>query len=157
MLCPRVLWPPHSLRSAMPLLATVVLVAGCSGPKSDYSKVDLLNVGGTVTMDGQPLADVTVVFEGDGGQFSFGTTDAAGQYELQFDSVRKGVTPGFKRVRITSRPVGDDEEGGGEESEEGVGRRRAKETVPRVYNTESKLRVEVSPNQRRYDFDLTKG
>lgn len=155
MLCPCVLWLTHFLRSTMLLLATVVLVAGCSGPISDYGKVDLMNAGGRVTMDGQPLADVTVVFEADGGQFSFGKTDASGQYELRFDSVKKGLTPGPKLVRITSRPVGEEDEGGGEETEENSGRKKSKETVPRKYNTESKLRVEVSPKQRRYDFDLT--
>jgi hypothetical protein len=136
------------------LLAFVLLLMGCSGPRSDYAKVDLISVGGTVTMDGSPLPDVTVVFEGDGGQFSFGKTDAAGRYELRFDSVKKGVTPGAKLVRITSRPVGE-EEGGGEEGAESGVPAGAREAIPRSYNVASTLRVNVSPKQRQHDFDLT--
>lgn len=137
-----------------PLLAAVVLVAGCGGPKIDYTKVDLVPAGGKVTMDGNPLPNVTVVFEADGGQFSAGKTDAFGQYELRFDSVKKGVTPGAKLVRITSLPVGE-EEVSSEEISEGGAPVRAKETIPRFYNVESTLRVEVLPKQRQYDFNLT--
>ena len=46
------------------LLSCLLLSAGCGGSiEADYSKLDLVDVSGTVTLDGQPLSGATVVFE----------------------------------------------------------------------------------------------
>ncbi len=82
---------------------------GCGG--RDYSLVD---VSGTVTMDGNPLADASVIFTpvGDGvGPASASTTDASGQYVLKtIDLDLTGAVPCLQRVTITTaRANGDDE------------------------------------------------
>lgn len=163
--------PFISLRSpplpAAAILLTTAALVGCGPPTADYSKVDLVPVSGTVTLDGQPLAGAVITFENpDNEMFAYALTDASGGYELQFDSVKKGCTPGSKIVRISTTrsipgltpdagEVGDDE---GAEEEEGAARvPRREERVPTAYNRESSLRVEVSSGSRRHNFDLTSG
>lgn len=142
----------------------LVLTAGCGAPEMDYSQVDLVSAGGTVTLDGQPLPGAVVTFENAEGQFSYGLTDDSGYYELQFDSVKEGVTTGPKTVRIsTTRKIlglnADDTEGGevGEASEEGetASPAAAVEKVPAKYNKNSELKADVTSGQSEYNFDLT--
>jgi hypothetical protein len=138
-------------RPLLPALFVAVSLAGCGGPRSDYSKLALVEVDGVVTLDGEPLSGATVVFRDPQGSFSAGVTDAAGHYRLQFDSVKSGVTPGRKTVSITTRPVGEGgEESGAEEGEPPP----AKERIPARYNRASTLEVEVTPSRRTHDFAL---
>lgn len=159
---------PASLYVAAAALSAAALV-GCGPPSADYSKVDLVPVSGTVTLDGQPLAQAVITFENpDNGMFAYALTNASGGYELQFDSVKKGCTPGSKIVRIsTTRSIpgltpeaGEVGDGEGEEEsgeEEGAAPARRQERVPAAYNRESTLQVEVSSGSRTHDFDLTSG
>lgn len=136
----------YSLTSTVGLL---ILAAGCStSPQIDYAKAGLVDVSGTVTMDGEPLSEALVHFETDDGRISYGRTDVTGHYELRFDSDMQGVIPGEKTVRIsTSASTGD-------EAERGTSVARI-ETVPVRYNKESELRVEVKPGEAQtFDFDL---
>jgi hypothetical protein len=148
--------------------ACVFGLPGCGGPPTaDYSKVDLLSVDGTVTLDGNSLADAVILFENPvTATFSYALTDASGGYKLRFDSVKIGCTPGPKVVRVSTTmkiPGLNGEEGGGEE--EGVGEESEDggespssasrgEQVPSRYNRESELRVEVGPGSQQFDFDL---
>ena len=67
-------------------VSTLVLVslasAGCMGVSTDYSKVDIAQVSGTITLDAQPLSGVTVLFEAPDKTTAFGTTDASGQFTI---------------------------------------------------------------------------
>lgn len=142
--------------SCVPLL----LLVGCStAPQMDYSKADLVEVTGTVTMDGAPLAFAVLSFDSPDGQFSYAMTDEAGSYRLQFDMNKTGCTKGPKVVQIsTSRKilglnVADEGEGAEEEEGEG-GQRPSTETVPACYNKESVLTAEVSASKTTFDFDL---
>ena len=160
-------WP--SVRFAA--VAVIVLVAiGCGGPpQADYSKVNLVPVEGTVTLDGSPLLNAVITFENpDDGMFAYAMTDASGSYELRFDSVMMGCTPGTKVVRIsTTRRIpglnGGEEGGGegegemGEEGGEVQVSSSGGEQVPSQYNRESELEVEVSSGNQHFDFDLVSG
>lgn len=127
------------------------LLVGCGRPKADYSALGLIDVAGTVTLDGRPLEGVTVIFEAADGQFSYGVTDTAGYYELQIDSEKSGVTPGEKIVRVTSRLLSEEfGEVPEESSQEPAGPQP--EQVPAIYNRESSLRVMVPSDN--YDFAL---
>lgn len=137
-------------------------LAGCgTAPQANYKDLGLVKVSGNVTLDGTALPNATVKFESEDGQFSYGETDANGNYSLQFDSEKKGATPGEKIVRIsTSASVGEEagEEVVGEESEEGSASAKTKpaELVPAKYNTESELKRTVEPGRNQtFDFDLT--
>lgn len=142
----------------------LLLAAGCGGvaPTPNYGKVTLLTVSGSVTLDGQPLPNAVVTFDAEDGQFSYGLTDSNGRFSLQFDSVKSGVTPGKKTVRIsTTRKIlglNTEEEGGIEEaSVEGQSTKQhtsAKELVPTRYNKKSELSVEVGPEKTTFEFPL---
>ena len=156
---------------AVSLMLTAI---GCGGPpQADYSKVDLLSVDGTVTLDGSPLANAVITFENpEDSTFAYALTDASGGYVLQFDSVMKGCTPGTKIVRIsTTRRIpglnGGEEggEGEGDLAEEEMGEESGEdgdsgaapaggERVPSKYNRDSELTVEVSSGSLHHDFDL---
>ncbi len=142
----------------------LLLTTGCGGvaPAPNYSKLTLLSVSGSVTLDGQPLPNAVVTFDAEDGQFSYGLTNSNGKFSLQLDSVKSGVTPGKKTVRIsTTRKIlglNTQEEGGGEESgDEGESSKAntpAKELVPTRYNKKSELSIEVSSGKTTFDFSL---
>lgn len=142
-------------------LACCLFFAGCSATNSiDYGKVTLVNVSGTVTLDGQPLAGAVVTFENqETGTMSFARTNSSGSYTLQFDSEKDGVTPGRKLVRFsTTRTIlglrGEDGAEEGEASTEGAKADRKQELVPECYSGKSTLTVEITPESTTVDFDL---
>lgn len=132
------------------VMTALALVAGCStGPKMDYAKAGLVQVGGVVKVGGTPLADALVIFENpENGTFSFARTDATGRYALMFDSVQPGVTKGRKTVRI--KTAGSFGEGDPDARSAG-----GKELLPACYNSASKLVVEVTGPSSDVNFDLT--
>lgn len=82
-------------------LATL-MIWGCSEEAPNYAE-QLVPLRGTVTLDGKPLADATVVFlarEGESRQTS-GTTDDTGQFSLATGSGNEGAIPGEYDVLIT--------------------------------------------------------
>lgn len=146
-----------------------LLIGGCqTSNEIDYGKVDLIQAGGTVTLDGTPLASAVISFDNpETGTFSYARTDSAGKYTLQFDTQKTGVTPGPKIVQIsTSRTIlgldgeeggegsGEGEEGGGEGEGTGGASNNDTEAVPSCYNKESILKVEVTKDRTTYNFDL---
>lgn len=139
----------------LPILG-LFLSFGCGGPTADYSMVDLVNAGGTVTMDGAPLAGAVVTFEDPTDDtFSYALTDGAGKYVLQFDSEMKGVKTGKKVVRIsTTKKILGLNTASATEGGDPDAKRSDKESVPEKYNKKSILEVEVSKGSVRFDFDL---
>ena len=134
----------------------VLTLAGCSTkPVVNYGQITLLNVSGTVTLDGKPLSNAVLTFENPDSSFSHGQTDTRGKYALQFDSVKAGCTPGKKIVRIsTKRKTGEDGDDG--DDEEGTAKvAPTVEQIPERYNKTSELTVEVSLDKTQFDFDLT--
>jgi hypothetical protein len=112
--------------------------AGCGGGSN------LGEVEGTVTLDGQPLANALVEFEPiDEGQRSAygGMTDATGRYVLFAAGDAKGAALGEYTVHITIE--GPDDEGG--------------QTVPRIparYNSQSELRATVKAGTQTINWPL---
>jgi hypothetical protein len=112
----------------------LIAVAGCerSGPQ-------VAPVRGRVTLDGEPLADTSIVFEAEGMPPSGGYTDKNGNYELIFKRGVKGAPIGLNRVTIL------------ENTQRTLGPQR----VPARYNQESELKREVKPGDNEINFDLT--
>lgn len=80
------------------LIAAAALSVGCSG--------GLVNVSGTVTLDGSPVAGAKVTFiPTASGIPASGTTDAAGRYELAIGSGRDGVPRGRYAVTVSKLKV----------------------------------------------------
>ena len=131
------------------MLCTLCLpLVGCGGAPTDQP--DLGTVTGTVTMNGQPLTNVMVVFSPENGRSSMGVTDAEGNYELEYVGDTKGAKIGQHKVSITTAQTDSSEESGGEESEA-----PAKETIPPMYNSQTTLTEEVKPGENIINFTLT--
>lgn len=149
------------LHSRWALGLSLGLFVGCGGPVADYSRVDLVQGTGTITLDEQPLAGAVVTFEDPSDDTcAYAMTDASGHYTLQFDSEMKGVKTGKKIVRIstTRKILGLNCQAGQEESSVRSQDRRPDrqgEKVPDRYNRKSELRVEVTQSSGSFDFALT--
>lgn len=131
----------------------LVLSVGCGGSiNADYSNLDLLDVSGTVTLDGKPLPGATVAFEARDKTYSSGITDENGEYDLLFNTEKSGCLPGDKIVRIQVKT--DSEAPEGESDIEGDNGQQANVKVPEEYNKNSTLEVTVDANHTTFDFDL---
>ena len=134
--------------------SAAALLSGCSDPlATDYSGLGLVEVSGTVTLDGDPLPGATVIFEADDQTYSFGRTDASGRYELMFNSEKSGVLPGRKIVRITMGPIGEEADAG-EPDEGGVSPAPDGVAIPGRYHARSELTADVSAERHEFDFNL---
>lgn len=119
----------------------------------------LAEVTGTVTLDGQPLANAQIQFSANkmpDSSFAYGVTDSSGQYRMRLDTYHTGVLPGYKVVRIWTTLRGP---GINELLKQTGGLTPAgKEIVPTRYNQQSELSVTVEQNGRHtFDFDLQSG
>jgi hypothetical protein len=124
-------------KRALPTLllgATVLLTAGC-GQK-------LTEVSGTVTFDNSPVADGDIIFEDPDGKI----TPVAGKIVNGQYSVT--VPPGSKKVRINaSKPA--------TKPDPVMGMMPIEPLIPKEYNTETKLTVDLKPGkQEGVNFDL---
>lgn len=95
------------LYSAPLLLILFGVLVGCSG--NSYP-----SVSGKVTMDGKPVAAVTVVFTPEGsitnttpGPYSIGVTNEQGAFTLKTRSGESGAVPGPHRVGIEYASAGE--------------------------------------------------
>ncbi len=127
-----------SVVATFALCISTLCLTGCSS--------DFVTVTGTVTLDGEPLENAFVEFtpQVDGGSMAYGRTDSQGKYDMMFSMSQKGAMPGENIVRITTADVGDE------------GAANSREQVPRKYNVESVLRVNVEAGTANaFDFPLT--
>jgi hypothetical protein len=81
------------LIAACGLLALVSVGCGDKGPK-------LYPATGTVTYEGKPLADASILFVPQGGRPSIGTTDASGKFSMTTNG-KPGVPAGTYSVTIS--------------------------------------------------------
>jgi len=122
----------------------LLFAAGCSGEKVP----GLGRVTGTVTMDGQPVPDASVIFDAanPGEPPSLGKTDASGNYELYYSRGHKGATIGEHAVYISTYQAPNDENP-----------QPKKETIPAKYNGKSELKVTVTRGKNIHNFELKSG
>jgi hypothetical protein len=120
------------------------MTAGCPGSRRSAQ------VNGKVTANGQPLAEVAVVFEpvGSGaGRGSSGTTDASGSYSLRFvDNNEPGALIG--RHQVTFRDLKASSEGA-----DAGGLPKQQFRFPTKYMNEPQ-EFEVKAGANQADFDL---
>jgi len=121
------------------MVALVAALAGCSSRPT--GQPEIAPVTGTVTMDGQPLAGKSVVFESDRGVLSFGNTDAQGRYKLSYIRSARGAGLGRNVVRISTPTMGPTSP-------------MHQDSIPAIYNTASTLEAEVAKGRNVFDFAL---
>lgn len=117
-----------------------LLLVGCGGP--DHPEVG--RVDGVVTLDGQPLAEATVMFQPTEGRASIATTDSAGKYSLTYLDGVPGAKLGAHKVIIRTEIPGED-------GQPPI----AKEKLPKKYHEQTELTAEVKPGSNKLDFELT--
>ncbi|EAQ80727.1 hypothetical protein DSM3645_11941 [Blastopirellula marina DSM 3645] len=122
-----------------------MLLLGC-GPRGDK---EIVEVEGTITLDGQPLPGATVLFVPGKSRPSGGRTDENGHYELHYTDRQKGARIGLNRVQITTAQ-------GPSETADGQPIAAIAERIPAQYNAASTLQFNVSGDQANVaDFDLS--
>ena len=136
--------------ATMLAIATAIAIAGCSSPPTDQPPLG--RVRGKITLDGQPLAGVEVVFAPERGRHSMATTDAGGRYDLTYVNATKGAKVGPHKVSIrpTEYPVGEaptDASSGGAPA-------GPPPKIPAKYNKRSTLTAEVKSGKNTIDFQL---
>jgi len=127
---------PFLLKSGLILIC----LAGCNKP--DHPEVG--RVHGVVTLDGQPLANATVMFQPLEGRASIGTTDEAGRYSLTYLDGVPGAKVGKHKVIIRTEVPGED-------GQPPI----VKEKLPKRYHDQTELTADVQPGTNTFDFPLT--
>jgi hypothetical protein len=139
----------------LPIVAAIVLLAVGCNPGSVRGTVP---VSGKVTYNGQPVADATVTFIGEGdARIAVSVTDASGEYRLKtLDSA--GAIPGKYTVLVTKTETtgGSGAPVSMDEAAQNRGKaREPKQLLPVKYSdaTKTPLKFEVKKGQNN-TFDL---
>ena len=121
------------------VIAMLVCLAGCGGPEHP----EVGRVSGVVTLDGQPLAEATVMFQPTNGRASIATTDSAGKYSLIYLDGVPGAKLGAHTVIIRTEIPGED-------GQPPI----AKEKLPKKYHENTELTAEVKRGSNTFNFEL---
>ncbi len=132
--------------SAAAFVAIVLTIAsvGCGGSGLAMPETGL--VEGTVTMDGQPLPNVSIVFQPQDdpkARASMALSDEQGHYSLSYHADKQGALIGPHKVSVTTPSDAPDPSG------------QAKEPIPAKYNSKSELVVEVQAGSNDIPLELT--
>ena len=121
-------------------MAMTAVVHGCGGPET--MRVELVRLGGAVSLDGTPLVKAVVIFEAPDGSYSYSETDSRGRYSLRFDSRNYGIKAGAKTVRISMNRringLNSTDEGGPEDKAGGWFGKQPPEIIAERYNERSR-------------------
>lgn len=134
-----------------------LLCTGCGGG-SENAVPELMEVSGTVILDGKPLTHTTVIFSpqsGTTGTGGFGVTDESGKYTLMHKSANSGIEPGKYEITFSKWAMPD-----GSPIPEGktAADVEAKQVIPDKFRTVTergpKNIAEVNANGDTFDFQL---
>ncbi len=109
-------------------------ISGCGGSDTP----PLGRVSGTVTLGGEPLVGVIVLFKPDQGRAATGTTNGQGQYQLEYTHRVPGAKVGPTTVMF----------------EWPLGSKDAKPLDPKYTSSKSDLKVDVKAGSNTFDFKL---
>lgn len=127
------------------LICISICSLGCGG--TDPKAPKLYTVSGTVTFNGQPLKDAAMVFRTTDGKHSAGAQVKDGKFTTK-------IAAGTSKVQINALVDSPD----GKFREENPGERVPVkvELIPKKYNSETTLTVDVKADTSNVTFDLTK-
>jgi hypothetical protein len=125
----------HELKQivALGIFPLLFVICGCGGSDTP----PLGEVTGKITLNGEPLVGVIVVFKPSVGRTATATTDVEGKYELEFAYQVPGCQTGPNTVHL----------------EWPLGTTNAK-ALPDRYTTKSELRADVKEGSNSFDFAL---
>lgn len=112
-----------------------MVLPGCSDSAPD--KPELGSVKGVVSLDGQPLAGVSIYFKPSVGRQSIATTDDQGNYEAMYMIDEAGVKVGECSVTLEWGPDGSGP------------------AIPPKYGANSELKLTVKQGENTYDIAMT--
>ncbi len=87
------------VRDVFAVTLSLCLLAGCGG-SVEKDLPELAQVTGTVTLDGNPVADAQVTFIPEKGPTATGRTDSAGKYVLGTKGTDDGASVGKHKVTV---------------------------------------------------------
>ena len=129
------------------MILTACVAGGCGAGDG----LDRRAISGSVTLDGQPLSEGTILLEPvtDRSGTAVGATIRRGAFAITRE---QGPVPGSYRARIYASSGVQDPPGKGQTERT---RRPMVELIPDVYNTRSDLRADVSDRgENHFKFDL---
>lgn len=147
------------------VIALAVNLSGCGGAKTEAPAYmsRIVPVSGTVTFNGEPLADATILFEPEQTgemESAAGATDAEGKYELKTIVVgqgpQMGAVPGAYRVVVTKFVMPDGSKAPSDMSDADAEAEGARELIPERYSDfgSTTLTADVPEGGGTVDFDL---
>lgn len=147
-----------TIKDGLLVVALSILALYLSGCGGTSDQPELGQVTGTVTLDGEPLKGIEVVFYPDSGRPARGKTDSHGKYELRYIREEFGTKVGHNRVQIAPDEEGEEDSEGDDSSEHmdagNTPRKPGKIRIPARYNTQSVLEADVQPDENVFDFKL---
>ncbi|QDU73464.1 hypothetical protein Pan97_04360 [Bremerella volcania] len=131
-----------SLSNFVVLLASLSFLAGCSASDG------MITISGSVTLDGEPVQDGSIsLMPINGGSMGGGLIEN-GHYTAK-------SSPGEMAVQIHAHKMVPKKNPTREEVERGL-TEDSVSIIPAVYNRQSELRITVAPDQKNFEFQLTK-
>jgi hypothetical protein len=130
------------------VLGMVAMTAGCGGGPA---APPLGTVTGTITLDGEPVEGMSVIFTPSDSRSSTGMTDKDGNYDLDFDNTHKGAAIGMHKVHIALRLEADPA------MLAAGGAAGPPKKIPTRYNDQTTLERDVKAGENTFDFELTSG
>lgn len=130
-------------------LLTTLCLAGCGGGGSDFDRAE---VGGKVTVNGEPLEEGTIEFlpTGETPGPSVGGVIEKGEYEIPSE---KGPAVGTHQVKIEAMRKTGRKVMGGPPGEESLIDER-KPFIPANYNSQTTLTADIQSDTNQADFEL---
>lgn len=117
---------------------------------------DIGQVSGTITLGGQPGANLMVTFQPEKGRPSYATTDESGAYELTYNGDASGAKIGSNQVTISTSSDGEEDYGNGDSNREGS--LEDADAIPAKYNTLSgtnpEMTVDVKSGSNEFNWDI---
>lgn len=137
------------MKSWMGVLALAAAAVGCGGPAP-------VPAGGTVTYNGQPVANANIVFtptgsSGEaGGRIATGQTDAQGKFTLSTEKPDDGAVPGDYTVTVAPKAAV------GVEGDYSLPAAQAKPPFPAHYTdpTSSPLKQTVNSGNNQFTLEI---
>ncbi|QDU61597.1 hypothetical protein Pan216_24580 [Planctomycetes bacterium Pan216] len=122
-------------------MGAIIALTGCGRTP----EVPIGAVNGLVTLDGQPLPEVTVIFDPkEGGRPSVARTDAEGHYVLNYSNRDKGAKIGSHEVQVFYQ-----------EEMEPTPASATRPKIPSRYNEKTELSYDVAEGNNEINIELS--